>query len=247
MSIEKQLTHRSIRKYKDRPVEEEKVQIYLEVMNRTACRGMQGYSVIRITDEKLKEAIGEAIQQEYIKKLPELLIFIIDLYRFKELTDRLAPGKVQHYYFDIAFVAIGDMYLAAQNMMNAIETDGLGGLFLSTVADNLPEMKKLLNLPELTLPLLGLGFGYPDENPELSPRLPIEVKLSENTYEPISQKLDALKIYDEELISYYQKLGREHIQTYSQMVAKRITGEAPLYAYLLNELEAMGVDLCIND
>lgn len=245
--IQKQLKYRSIRKYQDKAIEKEKAQLYLEVMRRTACRGSHAYSVIRIADQQLKHRIAEAIKQDYVKALPELMIFVIDLYRSKQIANLKAPEVEHHFYFDQWFVSIGDTYLAAQNMMNAIEADGLGGLFLSTVADNVPVIRDLLSLPELTFPIIGLGFGYPAEDPELSPRLPLDIKVSTNTYGSLEGKYQALCEYDTEIRAYQAKVrGGEGI-SFTEATVNRVTGEPSPYAYLLNDFKDAGVDLCIRD
>ena len=49
---------------------------------RTATStGMQQSSIIRVTDQGLKEAIAEVCNQDYVARAPELLIFIVDIHR----------------------------------------------------------------------------------------------------------------------------------------------------------------------
>ncbi|AXY26111.1 hypothetical protein CL176_08925 [Suicoccus acidiformans] len=82
-TIAMQLTHRTVREYIDKPVEEEKIWSYLEVMNSTSHLNLQNYSLIRFTDAYLKTKLAEVTGKKYMAAVPELCIFIIDLYRSK--------------------------------------------------------------------------------------------------------------------------------------------------------------------
>ena len=78
-TIENQLNHRSIRKFKDIPIDQKTLDTLLEVGNRTASSTcMQSFSIIRITDSKLKYEISKVCKQDYVNDLPELIIFIVD-------------------------------------------------------------------------------------------------------------------------------------------------------------------------
>ena len=78
--IQTQLSHRTIRFFKERAVEPNQLQIYFNVMNRTATsNGLQSFSAIHITDPSQKERIAQVCQQPYVAKAPELVIFIVDM------------------------------------------------------------------------------------------------------------------------------------------------------------------------
>ena len=58
------------------------------------------------------------------------------------------------------------------------------------------------DLPHQVFPLFGLCLGWPDQDPELKPRLPLSVTLKEETYD---ERTDAENIatYDEQMRAYY--------------------------------------------
>ncbi|EYI69118.1 nitroreductase A, partial [Salmonella enterica subsp. enterica serovar Heidelberg str. CVM24391] len=62
-----------------------------------------------------------------------------------------------------------------------------------------------LKLPKHVLPLFGLCLGWPADNPDLKPRLPAELVVHENQYQPLDEKL--LARYDEQLAEYYLTRG----------------------------------------
>jgi hypothetical protein len=56
---------------------------------------MQGCSVIRITDGTLKKEIAEICKQEYVARVPELLIFVVKIETGRLQKKRIARKKVQ--------------------------------------------------------------------------------------------------------------------------------------------------------
>lgn len=58
-----------------------------------------------------------------------------------------------------------------QNTVNATESMGLGAVILGSILNDAAQLIELLQLPKLTFPVLGLEVGYPDQEPQLKPRL----------------------------------------------------------------------------
>ena len=91
--IKKQLAHRTIRDWKDKKVSDADLEIFKEVIQRTATStGMQTYSVIRVVDADKKKAISDITTQSYVATAPELFIFIVDGYRTAQIAKELT-GK----------------------------------------------------------------------------------------------------------------------------------------------------------
>ena len=76
------LNHKSIREFKSSPIPPQQLSILLDVAKRTASsQGMQSFSIIRIVNPELKAKIAEVCTQPYVARMPELFIFIVDVYR----------------------------------------------------------------------------------------------------------------------------------------------------------------------
>lgn len=113
-TLSSQLNHRSIRKYKQIPVPAETLHQILEVANQTASSMMaQSFSIIRITDAVIKEKISEISKQEFIKSMPELMIFIVDAYRNAKIVEEQGQDFAGSYDIDRFFQAFTDGCLAA--------------------------------------------------------------------------------------------------------------------------------------
>jgi nitroreductase len=64
-------------------------------------------------------------------------------------------------------------------------------------------VNNLLELPRLVYPVFGMCLGYPDQNPEVKPLLPLSVILKQDQYDD-SADADAIAEYDELVREYYK-------------------------------------------
>lgn len=247
-TIQTQLNHRSIRKYKETPIPAETLQQILEVANRTASSMMaQSFSIIRVTDSTIKEKISEICKQEFIKTMPELFIFIVDAYRNAKLVEEQGQDFAGSYDVDRFFQAFTDGCLAAQNVMTAVESLGLGAVYLGSTLNNVPAMIELLGLPKYTFPIVGLGFGYPDEDPSLKPRMEMELKVFENSYQVLPSYTEAVNNYNNVLREYYDQ--REETKGMPDFTAKmkaRAQNPNPMRNTLLQTIQKQGFTLNVN-
>lgn len=202
-TIKHQLNHRAIRAFKDQTLSEEQLTTLYEVARHTATSMfMQQFSILHITDEEKRKQIREITGQKYVGANGDLFIFIIDLYRNQQIRKQMGNDDGRLHTMDIFFQALQDTMLAVQNVINAAESMGLGIVSLGTVNDDPKAMLKVLDLPELTYPALGLQVGVPDQEPQLKPRLPLEFTTFENEY-PCDFEVSELKDYDEIVQTYY--------------------------------------------
>jgi nitroreductase len=208
-TIKKQLSHRSIRAFSDKAVPREMIDSLFAVANRTATStGMQQFSIIRITDAEAKRRISHICGQAYISQLPEIFLFVADCHRnFRIAREQGFDGEGVR-GMDFFFQAFTDTCLAAQNVTTAIESTGMGAVFFS-ILNNSRELIDMLILPELTFPVLGLGFGHPAQDPPLKPRMDVSLKVFENRYTVFDDYLKLIVDYDKEMQTYYDARGKE--------------------------------------
>jgi nitroreductase len=171
------MNHRSIRQFKPRPLEPETLDLILKAGIRAATAGnLQGYSLIVIDDLEKKKALWDSPTIEGTT----MVAAVVDQYRMKrwvELND--AP-----FYFDGAinlFIAFWDATIALQNIVVAAESLGLGTIYLGGVLAK--DLGELLGTPEYVFPAGLVAIGYPDESPDLCPRLPLEAVVHRNGYQ----------------------------------------------------------------
>jgi len=191
------LNHRSIRKYKTKPVPENILKEILAAGTRASTTGnMQVYSMIVTKDPEIKEHLREAhFKQDMVKQAPVIITFCADFNRFNQWCRqrKAIPGYDNFLSF---FTASIDALLVAQNVALAAEDRGLGICYLGTTTYMADKIIEILKLPKGVVPVTTLVVGYPDEQPGLTGRLPVEAVVHQETYHPY-QAADIDRLYAE--------------------------------------------------
>lgn len=241
-TIKHQLAHRTIREFKDEEIPEEIFQTLIEVARRTATStGMQASSIIRVTDPHIRKQVAEVCNQEYVARAPELLIFIVDQHRNWNIAKEKDCFEESIRTMDQFFASFTDACIAAQNVVNAAESLGLGTVYLGSILNDPERICEILKLPELTFPALGLGLGYPNQDPQLKPRMDMKYRVFENEYVSFDSYLDELKNYDEEMNTYYDlRMANRRVDTFTDQVVKRLMSPLPKRQKILNAIRKQG-------
>ena len=188
-TIKTLLNHRTIRKYKNDPIDDQVLNEVLEAGFRASTTGnMQVYSVIVSKDaQKRKELCKLHFGQQMVEQAPVLLTFCADFNRFnKWCRQRDAdPGYDNFLSF---FTASIDALLVSQNVAVAAEAHGLGICYLGTTTYQADKLIDFFDLPEGVVPVTTLVVGYPDEDPEQVDRLPAEGVVHHETYKDYSRE-----------------------------------------------------------
>ena len=123
--------HSSCRAFEQRPVEPALIDEIFECarMSSSSCF-LQVSSIIRVTDPEKKKIISEACKQPFVAKAPELWIFCGDFHRDGCLCENPSLGWTDHF-----LVACVDTGIMAQSAMIALESLGLGGVYVGGIRD----------------------------------------------------------------------------------------------------------------
>jgi len=179
--------HKSIRKYKNTPESEKDLNEILEAGTRASTTGnMQIYSIIVTRDEEMKKKLAPThFNQPMVMQAPVLLTFCADINRFNKWCKarNAEPGYDNFLWFTNAVI---DAMLVAQNCCIAAEEKGLGICYLGTTTYTADKIIEILNLPKGVIPITTVVMGYPDENPGLTDRLPLEGVVHYETYKDYS-------------------------------------------------------------
>ncbi len=65
-------------------------------------------------------------------------------------------------------------------MVLAAESLGLGGVYIGMILSQ--DLRESLGVPDYVVPAGLVTLGYPDESPQLAPRLPLEAVVHRNKY-----------------------------------------------------------------
>jgi nitroreductase len=195
--IDSIMNHRSIRKYRPDPVPGVVLEEVLEAGTRASTTGnMQVYSMVVTTLPELKEKLWEAhFRQDMVKMAPVHITFCADFNRFNSwcIQRGADPGYDNFLSF---FTAAIDALLVSGNVCLEAESHGLGICYLGTATYNAQMIIDILDLPAGVVPVAAIVMGYPDENPGITDRLPLEAVVHQEKYKPYSSN-DIDNIYRE--------------------------------------------------
>lgn len=224
--------HRSIRKFKDKPLGKSMVeQIISAGQAASSSSNVQAFSVVAITDTERKGILSElAGNQAYIRECPVFLVWCADLHRLKYSAERHRPG--QDSYEDVTesfIIATVDTALAAQNAAVAAESLGLGIVYIGGIRNRIAEVAELLQLPDLVYPVFGMCLGYPDQEPGLRPRLPVSAVLHWDEYDTDKTE-EQVEIYDKTMTEYLrERTGGQKDTPWSELMAEKLTQPSRLH------------------
>ncbi len=175
--------HRSIRKYLSKPVPDDVLRQILEAGICASNTGnMQVYSMIVTKNETLRKQLWEVhFKQNMVLQAPVLITFCADVNRFNRWCEARDAQPAYNNLLWFCNAAV-DAVLASQNVALAAESFGLGICYLGTTTYNADKIIDILCLPEGVIPVTTLVVGYPDEQPPLTGRLPLEAVVHDEVY-----------------------------------------------------------------
>ena len=229
-TIELLKSHRSIRKFKDKKIDENLLNEIIRAGQAAASSSfLQGVSIIRITDPVKRKAFSElANNQAFINDASEFMVFCADLNR-SSMCCNWHDAKATEGFTEQFIISTVDTALLAQNVVIAAESAGLGICYIGAIRNNPQKATDLLELPKNVYPVFGLCLGYPDQNPEVKPRLPINVVLKENSYN-VDKDKEIIEEYDLEIKKYYQKrTDNKKSMTWSEQMSGLLGREVRLH------------------
>lgn len=151
-AIENILSRKSVRKYLDRKVEDEKVKLLLQAgMAAPTGKDVRPWEFAVVTDRNILAALAEALP--YAKMLNDAPMAIV-----------VCGDSVKSAYWYL------DCSAATQNILLAAEAQELGAVWTAAYPyeDRMNAVITQLNLPEHILPLCVIPVGYPSK--EYHPR-----------------------------------------------------------------------------
>ena len=145
---------------------------------------------------------------------------------------------------NLFLTALEDALLAAQNVVVAAESMGLGIVYLGSILADPRSVVKTLELPELTFPVVGLLVGHPDQDPGQKPRMPRSVMSAKNTYPRVESYTETLADYDREVTEYYDLRSGSRLESFTHLVATKIGVAGAHISPIMEVLNEQG--LCLR-
>ncbi len=192
---------KSVRVFENRPISAEcKKEILMSAMEAPTAGNQQLYTILDITDQKLKDKLAVSCDnQPFIAKAPLILIFCADVLKwfdvFKEGgSDPRKPGCGD------LFLAVNDALIAAQNAVVAAESMEIGSCYIGDIMEQCELHREMLHLPSYVFPAAMLVFGYPTDQ-QKNRKKPERCRLEDMVQENVYQRRDGQqlrKMFDKE-------------------------------------------------
>jgi nitroreductase len=202
--LQAQQSHKSIRQYTEQPIDDALLRQLIQCAQGAASSSfIQAYSLVQVTNRENRAKIAAlAGGQKWVESAAEFLIICADLTRVEycSIEEGLGEleGNAEHF-----IAATTDATFMAQNLMLGAESVGLGAVFIGGIRNDPSQVAEMLNLPKQVYPIFGLCLGYPDAEPDLKPRFPVDVILHKDSYDSSRCKND-VTAYDAQIHAYYQ-------------------------------------------
>jgi len=203
--------HRSIRKFKPDAISDSILTEILEAGTRASNTGnMQLYSVVVTKDKEIREKLWEThFKQNMVLQAPVHITICADVNRFHKWCElNQAPVSYDNFFWFIN--ATIDATLASQNICLEAENNGLGICILGTVLYNVDKIIEILELPKGVIPLTAIVLGYPDENPPLTDRLPLDAVVHYEKYKDYSPEVIEKLFFEKDNSEFYKNIVEEN-------------------------------------
>ena len=224
------LNRRSIRAFKDEPIDADTMETLETVAQHAASsQYLNDWSAIRINDQALKDRMAQIGGQPYIATAPLLYLFMADEHRNATIAKaKGVPTDPEHYGLASSYrftQAQNDAVLALHAMETAACSLGLGCVILGSLLNDVDGLVETLHLPQYTYPVLGLAIGKPDQEPALKPRMPRSMQFFDNVY-PTEEATEAdirseIADFDTTVHQYYDlRQADRPVDAFSDQIAR---------------------------
>ncbi|AHW64541.1 Nitroreductase [Corynebacterium glyciniphilum AJ 3170] len=255
-TLETITAHRSVRLWQDREVDDAVLSTILAAaQSAPSSSNKQTVSVVVVRDRAVKEqlaSIGKRMSS-HVATAPVLLLWLVDFSQIRfhaaqaeqAETGTLGDAEEIHgvsslpphdlgslNYLDEPVTSVLDIGIASQTAAVAAESLGLGTVYLGSMRNDIGTVQEILGIPQDVVPFLGLAMGYgdPEENAGVKPRLPMELVVHHDRYNTRSDEAGArerarlLADYDAALAGYFARYGQH--PTWSNQTLHRVSQKA---------------------
>lgn len=220
------VSHRSVRAFLPDPLPEWTVELLVAAgQSAASSSNLQPWSVIAVEDPVRKARLAVlAGNQKHLEHAPLLLIWLIDLQRLETIGRHRGVPTDALDYLETFLLGAVDTSLAAQNAVVALESLGLGGVYVGGIRNRPAEVAETLDLPPHVFALFGLAVGYPDPAAlaAVKPRLPQEAVLSREKYGRVHDHA-AISAYDAHIRAFQREQNMVE-RAWSEQSTARVEG-----------------------
>ncbi|KAF0812167.1 FMN reductase (NADPH) [Andreprevotia sp. IGB-42] len=229
-TLEALLGHRSVRAFERKPLQGGTLELLVAAaQSAPSSSNLQVWSVLAVEDEARKARLAVlAGNQAHIPEAPLVLVFLADLARLNTVAAQQDAPIAGLDYLDTYLMGVIDAALAAQNVVTAAESLGLGTVYIGAIRNKPEEVAAELGLPPQVFPVFGLVIGHPDpaRPASVKPRLSQRTVLHREQYSA-SQQHAAVADYDTVITAFQHSQGLPQVP-WSRQAVSRLRGPETL-------------------
>jgi nitroreductase/FMN reductase [NAD(P)H] len=214
--------HRSHRKYTNVPIAPGLLRLLFAcALSAPSKSDLQQADIIHVASRDKVRSLAELIpDMPWIAEAPVLLVFCGNNRRIRQIGEwRGKPFANDH--LDHFMNAAVDAGIVMTTFIRAAEAVGLGACPISAIRNRPHEVSRLLDLPAWVFPVAGLTVGYPAQDGDISPRLPLDVTVHIDRYD---------ELHVRENVDGYDR-RRHNLQPYRKQRHVKRFGEAQSYGW----------------
>lgn len=157
-------TRRSVRKYKDKAVDWDKVTRILDAGKFAPSAGnIQNWKFVVVRKENIRKKLAQAaLDQDWMEVAPVHIVVVGE----PEKASRFYGARGERLY------TIQSCAAAVENMMLVANELELGSCWVGAFDES--KVKRALNMPEGVVPQAIITIGYADEKPEMPSKVELE-------------------------------------------------------------------------
>ncbi len=205
------LRHRSHRAFLPQKLPDGALEtIVAAAQSASTSSNLQVWSVVAIEDQARKDRLAElAGGQQHVRDCSVFLVWLSDLAQLENLAKRNGREANALPYLELFLTGVVDAALAAQNAVTALESLGLGSVYIGAMRNHPQEVAKELNLPPNVFAVFGMAVGVPDPAvaTDVKPRLGQGAVLHREQYAWGEAQLDAIDTLDEKFRDFQKEQG----------------------------------------
>lgn len=219
------LSHRSVRGYLPDALSPDILPAIIGAASSAATSSnLQSWSLIAVEDPERKARLAAiAHHQKHIIDAPLFLVWLVDLNRAQKIAELHGEPFEALSFFETFLVGAVDTALAAQNAMIAVESFGLGSVYIGGLRNAPLEVAAELGLPKNVFALFGQVVGKPDPSrpADIKPRLPQDAVFFREQYGFDDKAMAAVQNYDARAREFQREQGMRE-QDWTKQVSKRV-------------------------
>ncbi len=177
------LSRRSHRIFKPTPVPQDLLEtLFAAAFSAPSKSDLQQVSVIHIENKAKQSKITNGFPDiEWAEAAPVFLVWCGDNRRIRKIS-KMHKRDFANDHLDSFMNAAVDVGICMQTFVIAAESAGLGCCPISEIRNNIELLSSELNLPQHVFPVAGLCVGWPNEQPNISMRLPMTTTVMVDQY-----------------------------------------------------------------